>query len=419
MNFKTKNLFSAFVYALLFIYAYQNFLNEYFDYLGYLMNNKVNSNIIISLILSVYPVYFHNGFKNISSVITTFVYIVLYVPVILVFYFNGVEENQSLTFIQIIFSCSMTLLFLSENYKFKILKFKQIISRYYIFIICASVIIFSLLIYRNNLQLVSFIDVYELRLDNSIYGNSVIERYLFAWLYTVLIPICFAYGFIFKNKLGFIIGLIGCIVIYAAVGAKAAIITPFLYIILYFIFKKRNFNILSNGLQFISFFIFILTLFDFNVISAVVLNRTIGNGGLLTYWYYDFFLNNPNTYFSHLNIINFFTESYPYKDLILGQVVGAEYWSVDMNANANFWATDGIASIGIMGVPVISVITSMFLILLNSITKKHNKLFVLFCFIPWILNITNTSFFSSLLTGGGGFLVLFFLFKRPEKLINN
>jgi len=135
--------------------------------------------------------------------------------------------------------------------------------------------------------------------------------------------------------------------------------------------------------------------------------RIAGNGGYITMWYHDFFSTNPYTYYSHINFINAVTGAYPY-DVQLGQVVGGEYWG-DMNANANFWATDGIAAMGFWGVATITFLLFFTLVFFNSITKKINPLFVLLLTIPFIYSLLNVSLFSTLLTGGGFLVLLFFI----------
>jgi hypothetical protein len=83
-----------------------------------------------------------------------------------------------------------------------------------------------------------------------------------------------------------------------------------------------------------------------------------------------------------------------------------------MNANANFWATDGIASLGIFGVLLISIFFSFFLILLNALTElRKNNLHIL-VLIPFLISLTNTSLFSSFLTGGLFLVILLFVFLQ-------
>ena len=417
-SFKVNNLFFSFIYIIVFTLAYEKFLFFYFEYVGFEMYNKIDYQLLIPIFIILIPVFFYRGFNTVSSAIASLIYILLYVPIILTFYFASRLGLAYTIFIQFVFSACMLLLFLSDYIHVKINQFKTTIKFNHIFKICLILCLYICLIYRNNLKFVSFEDVYELRSENNDLGSDVFTSYLSSWLYNVFVPICFSYGVFYKKYMGIFIGIISCVVIYMATASKAAILLPFIYLGFFIVLRKNSFNLLSTILKLLSIIIFILLFIDFNFISSILLSRTIGNGGLLTFWYFDYFSIHPKTYFSHVNIVEFIFQIYPYGNLGVGQVVGPYYWGELMNANANFWATDGIASFGVFGIVVITLIVFIFLVLLNSITKKHNKVFVLYCFLPFILSLTNTSFFSSLLTGGGGMLALFFMFNQDESSLN-
>ena len=99
----------------------------------------------------------------------------------------------------------------------------------------------------------------------------------------------------------------------------------------------------------------------------------------------------------------------------MGYIVGAEFWSADMNANANFWATDGIASMGIFGILLINIIFSLVLYVLNVVSSNTNKLFVILLFLPLISAFLNASTFTALFSGGA-FLSILFLLNLKKKL---
>jgi hypothetical protein len=68
--------------------------------------------------------------------------------------------------------------------------------------------------------------------------------------------------------------------------------------------------------------------------------------GQLNILYYDFFSKHTQTHYSHIGLFNIFIKSYPYEQP-LGFVIGKYFYNSDeLNANANFWATDGFAAWG-------------------------------------------------------------------------
>lgn len=406
--------FYASLYSFSFVIAYIYFLNFHQEYYGFVINRIMDYRIIYTFMISLIPLYFYNGYKSISSGIAIFIYILLYVPSIFTFYFSLKSDNYQEIYINVVFCFSMSLFFLVDKINLKTFRVKETIQPIHVLLMTSCLTLYVLFIYRNNLRIVGFEDVYDLRRENDVYGKSIVEIYLTAWLYNVMLPLCLTFGIMLQKKISFIIGMVGCFVMYISTGSKASLLLPIIYIGIYFLIRNNYKQIFKNSLKYLSLLILLLTQIEFSFFSSLLLSRTIGNGGLLTYKYFDFFSTNPNTYFSHINIINKITNNYPYEDSMVGQVVGREYWGPTMNANANFWATDGLASLGLYGVPIISIIFCFFLIFLNSITRKQNQLFILLCCLPFILNITNTSFFSSLLTGGGFLIVIFFMTQNTK-----
>ena len=59
---------------------------------------------------------------------------------------------------------------------------------------------------------------------------------------------------------------------------------------------------------------------------------------------------------------------------------------------------------------IINILFFIFLVFLNSITKKINRDFVFVLFIPSIVYLLNASFFTFLLSSGGIICILILLF---------
>jgi hypothetical protein len=146
---------------------------------------------------------------------------------------------------------------------------------------------------------------------------------------------------------------------------------------------------------------------EFLLVSLIFM-RTYGTAGTLTGVYADFFDNHPNTYFSHVGGVNAVLP-YPYGQS-LGEEVGYYLTGGVLDANANFWATDGIASAGSVGVVLVGLIIGGFLVLANGILSDNNRRVAFVAFVPFIVAISNTSFFTSMLGGGGAVLLLLLYF---------
>jgi hypothetical protein len=153
------------------------------------------------------------------------------------------------------------------------------------------------------------------------------------------------------------------------------------------------------------------------LVASLLLVRTVINGGVVSAKYHEFFEAHPQTGLTHVNMIGDAFGSYPYGDLQIGQVVGRYYWGPEMNANAHFWATDGLASFGLAGLPIATAVCAGVFVVLNSVTRGWNQLFVILCFVPFIMSLLNTSVFQSVWSGGALLLgALFMLTDRQQVL---
>ncbi|MCG7280442.1 hypothetical protein MHJ94_03940 [Chryseobacterium taklimakanense] len=276
-------------------------------------------------------------------------------------------------------------------------------------------------VYRGSLSFVSYEDVYAQRSATEALGKDVFTAYFGAWLANVFIPFSASYGLFAKKKLYYISAVVASIIFYMATADKAILLFPFIILGIYRFLRNKDLknSFSAIGLGFSGIMMITLAT-GFSIIAALFWMRTIGNGGLLTRLYQEFFMNHKTTYFSHVNIINALTQSYPYGNRGIGQVVGQQYYTKEMNANANFWATDGIASFGDSGIIVASIIFFFILLWFNKITSRYNKVFIICVLIPFISSLLNQSLFSSLLTGGGFWIMFILSFKSTlhNKFIN-
>jgi hypothetical protein len=151
--------------------------------------------------------------------------------------------------------------------------------------------------------------------------------------------------------------------------------------------------------------------------SSILMMRTVANGGLLAMQYFEFFSMNPQTNYTHINVVNALTGAYPYPGTGLGHVIGRYFYGYEMNANASFWATDGIAAAGLYGVLLATVGCSLVFVALNTFTRRYEPLYVVLCLLPFSVSLLNTSLFSSLWSGGALLLLVFFMIDRGRRCV--
>jgi len=412
----------AAVYVAIYLLCYRVILHAQFGYVGYDLYQRDAVFMALSVAIAVAPVLSYRGYRGISSLIAVCVYLALYVPIVLTFAlgFDG-SLSQALT-IELTFLVGMVLLFLADLIVIRNPLRMDLGMNLMplVFAITAAALAYTIILYRGSFSFSGFgQELYDLRSENEALGSGLAARYITSWLSSVLVPLCLAYGLTSRRWHYVVLGTSACLALYMGAANKISILLPFVYVAFYTLLRnrlRRTFVLLTAGLSAVMAVLAMTAASPDSaafLVSAILINRTIGNGGLLAMKYYEFFSFHPRTAYSHVNGINLFTKPYPYGDQILGQVVGQHYWSVLTNANASFWATDGIAAIGLAGVIVASVFCVALFLAMNTFSRAYDQLFVVLCFLPFIVTLLNQSLFSSVWSGGAFFLLLFFIFGRP------
>jgi hypothetical protein len=426
---KAKNIIMALLYSILYIIIYKEYLNPVWDYAHYHLYERNLYFVIISVLISVVPILFYTGIKAISSYLSLLIYIVTYVPTIITLMFALQRSLSEIILVELTFALGMIIFFLADKIPLKdfVGNIRNKIPLIYLHLISVTLTIVVLIAYRGHLKFVSFDDVYVQRFENAELGIHPIIGYFVMWLTTCLYPLYIAIALIDKKKIFFVAGCAGLIIIYMATAAKLALLTPIFILAIYIIAKKNINNLFTTLiLSIATLSVILLALDDENnliifAVSSLFFMRTLSIGGLSNLLYYDYFPTHQYTYFSHINIVNYITHNYPYGSLGLGQVIGSEYYNgPEMNANANFWAMDGIASCGLPGIIIISIVIFLFFIFINMATSRINMLFLIMLFTTFSLTLTNGSLFTSLFSGGGLLLLIILMFFKIEnKLVYN
>lgn len=427
MKFKIFNKYIlTTIYIIIYYYGYNTFLAAVFSYAGFEFHDKDLWVYLYTYALMILPLLLYKEGK-ISSFISTFVYILLYIPIIFSYTFIPLELDLHIIGSQLSFFIGMCMFFVARkiDYNLDIGRANILFSPKVIMVTAVFLSVVTLIVFRNNIKLVSFEDVYDLREEaNKISEGNALLGYLNVWLTNFFMPVCMAYGIIQKKKIYYLVGFFVALTLYLSTGAKIAIIFPLVYFFFNNIFKgdkiKNFYVVLVASLSAVALIVLVVfSIFPDNptifMITSILFSRTLANGGMLTFWYDRFFQNHPFTNFSHINFINIITQSYPYQKE-LGYIIGSEFWNEKMNANANFWATDGVASHGILGILIANILFFLILVLFNTVSRNFNKLFIIFLFLPFISVFLNTSIFTSLLSGGAFLSIIFLINLKKQKL---
>jgi hypothetical protein len=98
----------------------------------------------------------------------------------------------------------------------------------------------------------------------------------------------------------------------------------------------------------------------------------------------------------------------------LGRVMGDRvYGSADVNANANLFSGDGVAAAGAVGVMVMGILFTAWIVMIDRVSARWDRRFALLVIVPVALSLTNGHFFTTLMSFGGLFWLGVFALHRP------
>ena len=270
---------------------------------------------------------------------------------------------------------------------------------------------YTVSVYGANLRIANLESVYAQRALSGELATGSLVGYATGFLGGAFNPLLMAYGLVRRRPIWFFIGAAGQLFVYSTSALKSVALTVVLLPIFYFfLLRSRDITATRFGLLILgSCLVPLLALLLLDLADEGLAVQLVALVYMRTYGLAGHHINTAAwlTAFSHISIVSSFV-AYPYEQS-LGQEVG--YWLVGwpLDANANFWATDGIASAGNIGVVLVGVIAGLFLIVANATVDKVDRRLALTALIPFIMMACNTSIFTAMLTGGGGLLLIMML----------
>jgi hypothetical protein len=276
-----------------------------------------------------------------------------------------------------------------------------------------------LVVFRGNLHLVSFGEVYAQRAS----GGEILEAnsgmvYVSSALSSVMNPLLIAYGLRTGRRRPLAFGSLGQVFVYSTTALKGVLLSaPFIVLLYYSLKKDRGGWVPKIGLVFVGTCLvvteFVIGQEPFSILFAVggmLLMRTYAMNGLLTAEYQYFFEHNPYTYLAHVKGISWFVHN-PYT-MDTGHEIAAYFGDIGtygiVNSNAHFFAMDGITGFGLVGIPIMGIVCAVMFWVLDSCARRYPISFSASALTMCMLSLTSNSLFSTLL--GGGLLVWMVLF---------
>ena len=406
-------------------YAYVSYINPTFEYAHYIYLPFDIASLVITYILTWLVVLAHRDSAHPSQSVAGLIYTLSYVPIQLSLLFT--VKQPYLTFIlpaQMTLALSMTLIFVAARtgplpQSGRLFNFKALDHGLGLMTVCTIILI--VIVNLDHMRLVSFEDVYDLRADATSGQSSTLLGYLSSWISYCFISYFFAQGIIHRKWLHLGLGVAGSLSLYMSTGAKASLLLLPITVGVVTLWREGP-GFLSRTLIWLVVFIFalIVLLPDDGAslwAKSIILVRILGSSGWTASKYLEYFGANNLTYYSHIGPVNSIFGGYPYGEYSLGQIIGIEYsGSFEANFNASFWASDGFAAAGILGVLIITVPVIILLYLINRLTVVFQNRFTVAWGTGFFIAMLNVPLSTALVSGGGGiFLLLAWYASRSHK----
>jgi hypothetical protein len=418
----TKRLSAASLYAVAFLAQYQCLTEPLFGYWGFGPITHAYEYLYL-VPLMVFPALFMPDTVDKPSALLAFLnYVILYVP-LCVLLFHSTKTSISPGDLWGIFSAlaaSTVLLFAVPSFAPIPLK-KRTGNPGPILVLCwcvLAVVVLAVLA-LNRVHLIGFkgIGAARLNYEQRIRVLGPLFGYLDSWCGLAFIP------FLFAERLGqhkraacVLLGAV-CVTLFLVTGRKTVLLSPLVVLGAYCAVKRgwrpAALMVLFSSLLLLPFFFGALGLKGPRLLYINVVNfRIFAVPQVLVPQYYAYYLQEGFTHFRHINLVNRLF----YGNAMFEQpwaAIARFYYKKTFTADAVFYATDGLAAMGILGIPCVTLALVLVFWVFDSLQVRHSKLLVLPAILPFLFSLFNNSLFTTMLTGGGLMLMLL-LYLLPD-----
>ena len=412
---KIKLISIALVFLVIFDVFYINYLAVVFEYAFFADVNRGWLFKSLVYFLSVLPLVFSSQNKTACSIGINLIYAIYFLPSLLVIQYMSMKSNSYILMFLTVLTINMIILFLANRIYLKA-RFKEVDYEksififnkiYKLMIFLAAICIFFLIYYfKDNMQLVNFYEVYDLRQSSQNIKTPTYVGYLNLFMVYSALPFLFGYGLIYKSRFALLIGLMAAFIVYLTFGSKIALAIPLAVLIMYKLFfnSKNDLLIMISMLAITAFILNLIDLSDspLEILKSIFAWRSLANAGWMLEKYDEFFSIHGYSFWTHIGFVGRFFSGEITDQFDLGQLIGIYYFNnFNANYNAGFWASDGIASAGIFGIFVPTIFLSFFIIVLNSLTVHVDYRLISIWFLGLWLVILNAPLTVGLIGGGG------------------
>jgi hypothetical protein len=418
-------------YVALFQWMYEYYLYPTWDYFGFHYYPPPTIYLALAWILSVTPaLWMPMRLTRPSQLAYWVLYITVFIPSMFVPFYVGLDTPEEISLLLLTLFAGFATM--GACYRLPLLRLRPAGIRNPVFWkwfggITAALALWMIFVFRHNLQILSFNDIYDLRDIQNDISEGTLLNYAFMLLTGAFNPFLMGCGLFFRRKWLFLAGVLGQLLVYSVGGTKGSILSIAFISGFYVLFRigRQPFalKLVFGTLTLVGGLCMSYVLAGYDPVPLqlhwvalfVVLMRTFSSNGLMTAWYYNFFQSNPHTFYSHVRGVNWFVH-FPYERTAALEIGSVYMGGNDADPTAHFWAIDGIGALGLPGVLLISAFCALVFWALDSAAQRHDPRLAALVTCYAAYNIANISIFTSLYSGGLAILILA-LYLMPAETI--
>jgi hypothetical protein len=419
---KVGSVLMALSFAIALVFTYVNYLSPIWKYMGFTYREPATSLFAAAFAAAVLPAAFLTSIATKpGDFIRWVVYFGLYIPAIMIPPVMGnLPERDSYLLLTSLTAAMLIILVRPAGRTVERITPLAVIDSNLFWVaflaIYAGLNIWVVAIFGSHLHIADITEIYAQRAEaNEGYEGSLVG-YATGFLSGAFNPFLMAVALTERRPVWYVLGAMGQVLIFSVAAGKAVAASIIVIPVFYFLmFRGTRYSVWRIGLAFTVTAV-ALTLVAAEVytgkdlilqfVFSVIFMRTFSMSGCLTGIYAEFFLTHPWTYYSHISIIRMYVP-YPYPDT-LGMTIGDFITPTGLSpdANTNFFATDGVAAFGYIGVVLAGLLFRMFIFLFDHCCNRRTMPLVCCAMLQVLVSVMNGSVFTTLLSSGGAVLAL-------------
>lgn len=419
----------ALAYIACYHWSYAAYVNPTWEYGHYYYFDRDTTQYLIFYFLALLPVAFYRRSCAPANLGAILIYLLSYAPGQLTILFMWTGNATTLYALGVMLGVGMCAIFAIASVPFAIFMSDKTtpappqsfgsVAKFLMLAFSIGSLVVLISENLGHMRLVSFYDVYELRAEAGRASSGGLAGYLVMWLSLFVIPFYAVRGLVERKYWPFMLAVGMALLVYMANGAKIALLMPFVVLAMYILYTAKGDMFIKLCLSLLLVLVVLMSIDQelFNFAKAILIARTLSVGGWTIAIYYEYFVARELTYFGHIGVVDSIFSNYPYGSYSLGQMIGINYsGSSEANFNAGFWASDGIAAVGPVGLILVSIMVALFLVFLNAVSASFDQTFIALWLTGFWVTLMNAPLTTSLLSGGGLLMVAFLMFSRLESL---